>query len=135
MPLPYSPEPFESLKARYPLAVADVIDLADMAKPDGPRPGELLQHTFHTEDGLVLIVSRERHPNGKICVHFSTSLHQPSKAWDTALAFPVARLALAWFIGYSETTWRALSGWRGPVHFIGTTEPKGIPHFIAWQGE
>jgi hypothetical protein len=132
--IPFNPEPFEALKLRYPLAVADVLDMRDVPKlRPGQHPSALLQHNFHFENGLVMIVGRERHLDGRIGVHFSTSIHQPSETWDAVTAFPIARLALAYFVGLSENTWKALSGSKATPQFIGTSKPKGVPHFIAWE--
>ena len=53
--LPFEPESVESMKARYPAAVADdaicrVID----GKVVGKRPGEQRRHVFDFADGLRL---------------------------------------------------------------------------------
>lgn len=74
-PLPRNPQPYPVLAGRYALAVARVWDLQEI-KAGGARPGQAPECIFDTEDGLRLIISRERNPDGLVNLHMSMSAQE-----------------------------------------------------------
>lgn len=63
--LPFEPEPIDALRARYPQAVALIFALDLMRSSSPPWPGSLRSQVFDCQDGLRLVVYRQktgRHP-------------------------------------------------------------------------
>lgn len=73
-PLQFVPEPLGVLQACYPAAVRAVCDAAGAALAPHRRPARKRQHVFDSEDGLRLIISRERMPDGHVGIHMSASI-------------------------------------------------------------
>ncbi len=138
MSVPYNPAPLEELRRRYDAAVADVYDHADVGTFGANRPSEKPQHVFDFEDGLRLIISRER-SSPLEGIHISASL-QPGRPLYFALPEMLRppqvlkRMAL--------DRWAELTGAlspadvqeaieRGEAKFAGFSPGKGIPHWFV----
>lgn len=75
MGLPFTPESIESAATRYWLAVKDVVDVRDVINSGGAgSPGKNRKHVFDFEDGLRMIVSRDRLSSDKVILHVSGSM-------------------------------------------------------------
>jgi hypothetical protein len=70
--LPFEPESEFLLKQRYKDAVEPVYSLDEMEGPN--RPSLRRQHVFDFQDGLRLIITRERYPEGQVVLHWSASI-------------------------------------------------------------
>jgi hypothetical protein len=117
-------EGLTALRARYPAAVADVIDQVDVVSGKVQAPSGDPRHVFDTPDGWRLIVSRERMPDGRIGVHLSASIHDPDAA---------ARARdLGGMLDAVVRAWRFIANTERTPMYIGMT-PGGIPHFFIEQ--
>ncbi len=139
MSLPFEPEPFDQLKARYAPAFEKLFDAAAVAAstlgvgPVGghPRPGESRAHVFDFEDGFRMIASRETY-NGVIYFHHSFSAPYPGTWAHTELqkesnfAAAMVRLHDMGFIlitrlgGVLPREWETEITPRGVVHIMST---------------
>jgi hypothetical protein len=71
MALPFQPESLESIKARFPMAIAKPFDvLGGITGKSGPFP--LRAHVFDFFDGTRMICSRDMHVDRNV-IHFSFS--------------------------------------------------------------
>lgn len=140
LPVPYNPEPLESLQARYPAALATVFDIHDvrLGKVDGPA--WLAANIFDFEDGLRLIVSREKgYPHTRaVIVHVSASCRPDSpmaaEIVDQMRATRNDRQRRQRHMDWCNTIggrFRELSGNSGKVIMLGVSQHTGIPHFQA----
>jgi hypothetical protein len=79
--LPNEPETLESLQARFQAALEPVYCQDDFNpnKHDPAkmplRSGQQRKHVFDCEDGMRLIISRDRYEDGGVDVHVSASFH------------------------------------------------------------
>jgi hypothetical protein len=74
--VPFAPEPLARLRGRYSAALNPLVDHRDVGRGDwGPPPSGDAPHVFDTEDGMRLIVSRERFLDGREGVHISVSFY------------------------------------------------------------
>lgn len=142
--VPLNPQPLPELRARYQAAVADVYDQADPRMFTENRPGLNPAHVFDFEDGLRLIVSRERTRRGTVGIHISASLlpgtplHRKGQELTIESGPP-------WLRSLTIDRWAELTGTltpsdvaeaqrAGEALFLGFTLPKGVPHwFIVLQ--
>lgn len=113
MALPFVPEPLETLRVRYPVALRDLIEIDSVLQGTQLRPGEQRTHVFDCEDGLRLIVSRDDLGMGPV-LHLSASIggeNLPLESWLRAVARtrgPIA--ALDALVDEAETRFAQLSG-------------------------
>jgi hypothetical protein len=130
----YRPEPLARLRARYPEALREVIDMESAARGLVPWPGMVARNVFDCEDGIRLIVSRDD-LGGQvgIVLHVSASIDPDAPLyrvlqrsarhiWPDWAQTKFRRLALA--------RWREISGDEGPVEFAGYGGAKGIPQWF-----
>lgn len=82
MPVPYTNETLAELQARFTKALEHVYDQDAIIRRDAIRPGEIPAQVFDFEDGLRLLVSRERSPDGKIFLHVSASFKERCRIVD-----------------------------------------------------
>lgn len=130
--IPFNPEPLTVLQARYPAALEPVYD-ARAIIGGAIRPGEVAANVFHFEDGLTLIVSRDRlHSDGEINLHFSASFPGECRIADEFRLLKITmstRQIMDKWIASVPGRFAELSGDNRPVTFLGIT-PHGIPHWI-----
>jgi hypothetical protein len=128
--LPHAPEPLEALRARLPDALAPVYDPALVARGLQACPGGQRRHVFDAEDGLRLIVSRDR-LGGAAHLHVSASVEPGWPLARTLMARlhrrPWRRAAFGWFIPLVERRWRELSD--TPLVFHALSPEQGVPHW------
>lgn len=132
-PIPNTPEPLATLQARYPRCLDHTYDQAAIRDRGGIRPGEVAANVFDFEsDGLRLIISRERSPDGIVTLHFSASFPGECRIADEfrllKLTMPVERIMRKW-IDSIPARFRELSGDQRPILFIGRSD-VGIPHWV-----
>jgi len=72
--LEFEPEIESSLRGRYPEAIKEVYDHAQMQEILKSRPGTKRRHVFDFFDGCRMIVSREKAEHGLEVLHFSMSV-------------------------------------------------------------
>jgi hypothetical protein len=126
-PLPHEPQSLKQLQARFFFALSITYDTTDViSKNINFGIGQNRQHVFDCEDGLRIILSREREPRGLVFIHVSAS-------WDPTCGFYRAIQQHAATLGDAlklvETRYREISGDSRAMRFLGITVPRGIPHF------
>jgi len=77
MELDFEPETEDTLKGRFPEAMAPLYD-AHKVMAGSQRPGELRRQVFDYFDGARLVVSREKVPDGNVYLHVSVSFRDKS---------------------------------------------------------
>lgn len=77
------PEPLEILRARYPRAL-EFVYCPEACASGAIRPGEVAANVFDFEDGLRLIISRDR-MEGRVVLHFSASVEVGTPLADELL--------------------------------------------------
>jgi len=55
--LPHEPETIEQMKARFPAAIAEPVDIDEVIEGTAPTPGKDRKHVFDFEDGMRVIIS------------------------------------------------------------------------------
>lgn len=130
-PLPFVAETADSLRLRYPAAVAPLVDRIDVEAGRRVRPGAERRHVFDWPDGVRLIVSREMidRTTGVVGVHMSASVSSHGEAYERLTRIKGVRAASA-FLDLAMARWVELSG--GPIEatFIGFS-PGLVPHWVS----
>lgn len=130
--LPRMPQPLTALRQRYPFALEHVHDVVAIRDRGDIRPGEVAANVFDHEDGLRLIVSRERMPDGHVVLHVSASFGPDCQLADELRLLATGGMPagdiLRLFIDSIPGRFRELSGHEGPLTFVGLTSGT-IPHF------
>jgi hypothetical protein len=123
--VPFNPEPMDRLQARYKDAIRELIDPRDILAKKRKPPSSDARHVFDTEDGLRLIISLERMPDGRVVIHMSASF--------TGLAIGMnmsgAEEATHWIV----STFQQISGTSREPELLGVTD-GGIPHWLLERG-
>lgn len=116
--IPFNPQPLAELKARFTQALVDSYSVEKILADAALRPGSKPQHVFDCEDGLRLIVSRDR-LQGKEVIHFSASVDRARYRgrFDKSLMKLMVRR-------FAE-----LSGFAETPTFVRFSD-EGIPHWI-----
>jgi hypothetical protein len=138
--LPYHPEPLEALQARYPKALEPIFDVRDW-RPGWPVPVSWQRrHVFDHDDGLRLIVSRDRLADA-VRLHVSASL-APGSPLDRELLRRLRRgsrrkVCVGWLIPLVERrfaqlsdtplVFHALSPGTDLLHWFDAPLPKEVP--------
>lgn len=136
-PVPTSPEPLDALRARYPRALEHLYDVIAIRDRGAIRPGEVAANVFDFEDGLRLIVSRERMQDGEVTLHVSASFPERCRLADEFRLLGVAtpkQKILRMFLDSIPGRFAELSGEPRPLEFLGMTN---VPHFLipAYESE
>lgn len=129
MKLPFEPRPLDELRARYPAAVERVFDYR-FGFP-AVWPSQLRAHVFDFEDGLRVMVSRDREEEDGTYLHVSASLEPGHGLFES-----VARgaVGLRQFLTIVEERFALLSGDVGRLDFCGLSGGKGVPHWRRREG-
>jgi hypothetical protein len=137
--LPYEPEPLERIQARFPKALEPIYDMRLVAKGWQPCPGALRPHVFDFDDGLRLIVIRERFPRRR-GDHVAAAVHlHVSASFEPGLSLErdfkqrlrrdsAHRVVSRWFVPLVERRFAQFSG--VPLVFHGLSPDKGVPHWF-----
>jgi hypothetical protein len=136
--VPETPQPLEVLQERYGAAIEKLWDTriiaADVANKRTPiTPSGQPEHVFDSDDGLRLIISRDRYANpdpkkllDRTGIHFSASMFGDLEKRVAAGNFnPMQFLALC------VSRFQDISGDTGTVSYLGMSDGM-IPHFIRW---
>ena len=95
--LPGQPESLESMRSRFSKAIAHAVSVEKVAKD--PRnayyPSKYRTHVFDSEDGIRLIVSRDRDGDQEV-IHVSASLSKKAAREFGNLSNIVTRVAEIW---------------------------------------
>jgi hypothetical protein len=132
-PVPQTAESLAVLRARYAAALEHVYDV-EAIRRGAVRPGEVAANVFDFEDGLRLIVSRERYPDGEILLHFSASFLPKCRMADelrqqaTVFGLDGDQLLQRWLADVPRR-FVELSGDGRPLRFLGMSDHK-IPHWV-----
>jgi len=126
-PLPINPQPIEVLKQRFSDAVKNSYDVLKVAENSESRPGQKPEHIFDFQDGIRLIISRDRYKEKEV-LHFSASVFE---AYPIEPGLP-PRLYVAKFLGECTAHIVELSGCKTQdVKLVTITAGKGVPHWIV----
>jgi hypothetical protein len=122
--------PLVTLQARYAAALVELYDQGAIAQGQQPRPGQQPQHVFDFPDGLRLIVSRERSPDGQTGVHLSGSLIPGTTLYQ--------RLAqtdevVNEFCTIICARWQELANSTRTPGLVALSDDEGVPHFMVWD--
>jgi len=126
--LPFAPEPLAALQARYAAAVATLVDTTRVVQGLVPAPSGDRRHVFDWPDGLRLMVSRERMPDGRCGVHISASFDPACDAYQDVLEGDLDPAALLVLV---VQRWSALASSARTLELLGFSE-RGVPHLMCW---
>jgi len=122
--LTFHPEPIADMIARYPAAVATVVDASLVALKRQPPPGDDPTHIFDFPTGLRLIVSVERYPDDVVGLHLSASAFG-----GLLMEITAGEISPLVFLARAVEAWQTLSGSPACPQLVGFSE-KGIPHWL-----
>lgn len=125
--LAFKPEPLLALQARLPEALAPIWDFRDSQPESGP--GQRREHVFDFQDGLRLIVSRDKQDEGKPYLHVSASITPSHALYDKVENGFLTRYAIKTIV---EERFFRLSGQSimGMDVLLLWSEGKGVPHWF-----
>lgn len=128
----FRPRSVDQQRLRYSTALVKIYDMLEVELHPSIAPGGKPEHVFDFEDGLTLIISRERTPHGQVVTHCSASSHSSTPV-NLELAMrsehESPRDAVVWFLRFAVERWRELGLFTHEPKFIGFSEGKGIPHW------
>lgn len=129
MGTPWFPLPLAQLQANYLGALVRVYDQRAVDAGAADDPGAA--HVFDCEDGLRLVVMRERTEDGWIAIHLSAGLGAPGELSTWLDARPAGMRAQT-FLAVAVARWREISGdTRTPMTLAGTSA-SGVPHWFGF---
>ncbi len=129
----------DEMRARWPAALVHVYDAEGVVEKGLIRPGEVAANRFIFDDGLWLIVSRERLPNNAVVLHVSASFPEDCRIADEIRLLGMTRgrkWAMGKWIGSIPTRVAELAGdpsLARNLQCIGRSA-EGIPHFMDLLG-
>lgn len=130
---PYAPEPLEALQARYAAALEVVFDATAIIEGRADRPGMFRANVFDFEDGLRLLISRERMPGSALLVlHVSASFRPECRIADEMrlLSLTMSRAAcMEKWNRDNPRRFRELSGDKRDLEFAGWSTGL-MPHWF-----
>jgi hypothetical protein len=114
--LPQEPESLEKMKARFPAALAEFVDVEEVGRNPAKAPGKNRKHVFDFADGMRLVVSTDIIEK-KVLVHISVSgdaryaksIHNSQEEFD-------------------EDLWLRLAA------LLGHRPPSSVQHFLSNSG-
>jgi hypothetical protein len=131
MAVPWNPEAVDTLRARYAAALVNLYDHRAIAAGRQPRPGNHPRQVFDFQDGLRLIISRDRQADQRTGIFVSGSIvpGTPLEEWLRAQE-PKAAIGLRHLVC---ERWQCLAGSDRVPEFVGWSARKGVPHFVMWD--
>jgi hypothetical protein len=129
--MPFAPEPIESLRARYPAALAEPCDVETSRLGTTFGPGQLRRCVFDCTDGIRLIISRDLQESRQT-LHLSASAQEGSRIWNLIHSEMIGPHD---FVPMVESRFREISGDDGPLDFGGFSSGKGVPHWFRPLGK
>ncbi len=124
--LPTDVKTMEEHRLRWAKALEPIFDVESLCLGLTARPGELPVHVFDFQDGMRMIVSRERDTTGEIIDHLSASFRAESRLYHRMRN---GKLTRDDFCDMIEDRVRDLSNGGHLLNLVGYSE-KGVPHFI-----
>lgn len=97
------------------------------------RPGVQRKHVFDLENGVRLVVSRERFLDGRIGVHISGSFHDHIKAASVAANEPKLMDPVEALLKMIYSSWGLIAQTDRAAEYIGMSNQQ-IVHFFVEQG-
>jgi hypothetical protein len=125
--LPFEPEPIASMRARYAAARKTLYVQEDVAAGLVAPPSGFRAHVFDFEDGLRLIISRDRDPTGLVVIHLSASVVDDTPMYQHVCN---GRIGMSEFFERVKIEWQTLSGSTLTPQLIGVSD-KYVPHWIV----
>lgn len=123
--LPFKPQTLEQLQGRYPAALRKIFDCTTGVPR--PRPGELYSQVFDCEDGIRLIVSRDKESESDTFLHVSASFVEGTFVWNALKGSGDAGQKK--FIEMVEERFSVISGDNQRLTFHGFSVGKQVPHW------
>jgi hypothetical protein len=114
--LQFEPESIESARERFEVAIEPIFDAYSL------RPVLSRQHVFDFDDGVRLVVTRDR-MGAEFRIHISASI---------APGFDEKWASGEGFLESVQQHWRDLRG--NEIHFMGFSK-LGVPHFFEVRKE
>ena len=128
--LPFTPEPLDQLRARYPAALVRVFDSLKVVTGEEERPGQNRTHVFdynENELGIRFVISRENEPTLGLVIRFSASWVEESKLVKSAR---LGGVTLPHLEDIAVTIFQTISGDYREPKLIGISEGTGVPHWV-----
>lgn len=127
--IPRRAETIEAQRARWAKAIEPVYGVW-RELPD-PPPSSRPRHVFDLENGLRLIVSKERLVAAeKPELHVSASVREGSEVFEELDGRPLGLLLCRFSIRVAAAL-KDLSGKQLELDFVGVSPGKGAPHWVA----
>ena len=130
--LPFEPETEEELRARYLAAMTRVYDVTGFFEMPADRPGLHREHVFDFEDGLRLIISREKRDKD-VYLHWSASMEGADLCEESVTKFAefvMGHMVMLW--GSKCGAMRIMMFYSGRVlHFICPEGQKTVAEVTA----
>jgi hypothetical protein len=130
--VPVHVETMPVLQARYAAAVTPLYQSADIRDGRVARPGVQRKHVFDLENGVRLIVSRERFLDGRIGVHICGSFHDHIRAASVAANEPKLMDPVEALLKMIYTSWGQIAQSDRSAEYIGMSNQQ-IVHFFVEQ--
>lgn len=127
----FDPKPMAEQQSRYLDALVKVYDQSEAHTLQLVR--EQPVHVFDFEDGLRLVVTRERAMASMVVVHVTAELVSPGAAVAVVLAQSTGARGQA-LLDLAEQRWEELSRSRTKLHFYGVVaeaHDRAIPHWFV----
>jgi hypothetical protein len=129
--LPFKPETIEDLRARYQSALTTIFDIAEI-EAGGVRPGQLRRHVFDCEDGIRLLISRDRDSRNaatsKPALHVSASVE---KGYEVYTMAERGELSPEGFLRMAKERFASISGDPRRLRLLGFSHEAGVPHWMV----
>lgn len=129
MALKFTPEPIKKLQQRFYKAIQPIWDANEINDdPEADRPGLHRNHVFDCEDGIRLIISKDKiggfkngvgTPEEKV-IHFSCSF--TNDKYKELHPEKILQLCRDRFMEISDNVW---------LYKLVAVSKAGVPHFIA----
>lgn len=111
---------------RYPAALRTVFDTEAIQYSGAKRPGECCENVFDFADGLRLIISRDKMPDGEILVHVSASAQHGSEMYKSIKS---GEMTPSMFCSEIARRHALISCKQSGLELMGFSDGKGVPHF------
>ena len=123
----WEPMPAKDHVVRYPLALAKVWDVEsiEMGTEQSPALDPSCRFDFH--DGMRMIISRNRMPDGEIVIYVSASAQMGSKL-NKSVSSPSRMLG---FIEIVKDRFAFISQSKDRLELLGFSAGKGVPYFLV----
>ena len=131
MTLPWEPEIDDMLQGRFDKAMERVYDIEDMMSQDlaDDRPGVKREHVFDFQDGIRMIISKDRTAKGRTFLHVSGSSYN-KKLTPEELMKSMGEKILELHKGDISGVMQAVKTSGGVIHMLLELGPDWHRHII-----